>query len=264
MLPLPLKLTALALAAVVWPGASAAPASAAPGEPLATAAYGRAQVAIKPDPQRGNGVWLTYTADADAPEQVLPVELPKGASPHQQSVGLGLDATGLLTAVLHGPRGIYWTHVTRPGRLHRLAKTADGQYPAIYRGRVAYVCDGGAAICKASLRTKARSVLHREPGASPWRLYGVRIGPRDALALEAQRDGALGASRIQIKRPGKKPATVADANLDSNEAVVLRDVSPAGDHLTILRRTYAPDGDPRAAPADLVSIFTFPGAKKVI
>ncbi len=259
-----LKLTALALAAAAWSGAAAAPASAVPDEPLATASYGRAQVAIKQDPQVGDGFWLTYTADADAPEEVLAVDLPKGMNPHQQAVGLGLDATGLLTAVLQGPRGIYWTHVTRPDGLHRLARTAEGQYPSIYRGRVAYVCDGGSAVCKASLRTKARSVLHREPDSSWWRLYGVRIGPGDALALEGQRDGALGASRIQIKRHGKKPKTVADANLDSNEAVVLGDVSPAGDHLTVLRRTYPADWDPRVEPSFVVSVFTFPGAKQVV
>ncbi len=259
------KLASLALLAAAAFGAAAVPASAVPDEPLATANYGRAQVSITRGPQGGDGVRLTYSADADAPEQVLAVQLPKSMNPQQQSVGLGLDARGLLTAVLQGPRGIYWTHVTRADRLHRVKGTAAGEHPAIYRGRVAYVCEGGQAICKASLQTGARRVLHREPGASPWRLYGVRIGPRDALALEAERDGALGASRIQIKQPGKKnPKTIADANLDAGEAVHLRDVSPAGDHLTVLRRSYAPDGDPRVEPTDLVSVFTFPGAKKVV
>lgn len=252
--------TALAGVAAMTPAA----ASAAPG-PLASASYGRAQVVLQNDPSGTGRVQLAYAADADQPAAVVDAELPAGITTRSAAVGLGLDATGLLTAVIQTPKGIHWVHVTRPADgVRRIAKTSGAESPAIFKGRVAYVCQDGMAVCQASLRTPSRKVVHRETKGSSWRIQDVRIGKDDALAIAAERDGALGASRIQVKRAGAKakPKTIAEANLDGAEAVLLADVSPAGDHLNVLRRDYAPDGDPSVDPKDTVAVFTFPGGKR--
>lgn len=237
----------------------ASPATARPTA-VASASYGRAVVTLEEDRLGSDDYRLTYQADADAPEKVVDVDLPTDMVARDQRVGLGLDATGLLTAVVQSPRGLFWLHVTRPAEgLRKLAHTSDSDAPAIYKGRVAYVCKGGTAICKASLRTKSRRVLLRE-SSGQWRFNDVRIGKNDALAVAGERDGALGASRIQVARRGTKPKTIADANLDGLESVHLADLSPASDHLNVIRRSYAADGDPQGTE-DTLEVFTFPAGK---
>ena len=249
--------TALAGVAAMSPAA----ASAASG-PVASASYGRAEVVLQQDSSRAGRLQLAYAATPDAAPVVVDAELPAGIKARGAAVGLGLDATGLLTAVIESPKGIHWVHVTRPADgVRRLARTAGGASPAIFKGRVAYVCEDGVAICQASLRTASRKVVHREPKGSQWRIADVRIGKGDALAIAAERDGALGASRVQVKHSGGTPKTIAEANLDGGREVLLADVSPAGDHLNVIKRSFIEDGEPVADPKDTIAVFTFPGGK---
>lgn len=257
-------LTALAIGGASGALTTTAPAVAATPSVVASAHYGGATVDLE---ERGLGsdrYRLTYTPRAGEPTKVLGVRLPARMSVRDQRVALGLDATGLLTAVVQGPRGLYWAHVTRDSGLHRIPRTEEAEGFGLFKGRVAYVCDGGMAICKASLRTRARRVLLRAPSSAQWIYTDVRIGDRDALAVTGERDGALGASRVQVVRPGSRKArTIAEANLDGNEAVLLRDVSPAADHVNVIQRRYAPDGDPQLTK-DTLAVFTFPGGRRVV
>lgn len=249
--------TALAGVAAMTPAAAQAAQT-----PVASASYGRAAIVLQKDPSRAGRFQLAYAANADQAPAV-PIDLPRGITARTAAVGLGLDATGLLTAVIRAPKGIHWVHVTRPADgVRRLAKTSGAASPAIFKGRVAYVCEDGTAVCQASLRTTSRKVVHREPAGSSWRIQDVRIGKGDALAIAAERDGALGASRIQVKRAGGKPKTIAEANLDGGDEVLLADVSPAGDHLNVIERSYVENGEPLAAPKDTIAVFTFPAGKR--
>lgn len=245
-----------AVAACASLGLPASPAAAAT-TPLATATYGKAEVAVVKDPARPGHRQLTYASGGDGPPVVVDVALPAKL----ERIGLGLDATGLLTAVVQTPSGISWSHVTDPSEFKRVPNTKGAVGAALYRGRVAYLCQGGYAVCRASLRTKTKRVLHRETKTSPWRLDDVRIGGGDAIAISSVRDGALGASRIQVKRSGGRPRVVAEGNLDGGEEVLLGAVSPDGQHLSILRRSYFAGGEPLEEPVDTLAFFTFPGGK---
>lgn len=255
----------LLTAALVVTSALAPMSAFAAPRPAASASYGQAEVVLQKDPARAGRLQLAYRADADAPLTAVDVRLPAGIKARGAAVGLGLDATGLLTAVVKTPRGLVWAHVTRPADgVHRLARTAGAESPAIFKGRVAYVCHGGKAICKASLRTRARSVVYRERRGSSWQLQDVRIGAGDALAIGAERDGALGASRVQLLRAGGKPKTVAEANFDELQSVFVRDVSPAGDHVNVVERTYSLDSETAEEVIDRLLVFTLPGGESVL
>ncbi len=246
------RVTGTALLASIGAAACAAPGAGAAAEPLASASYGQAAVSIRENPASAGEYQLMYAPGQEKPAAVVDVQLPGDVATGAGSIGLGLDGKGLLTAVVQTPRGLAWTHVTKPTKIKRLANTAGAESPAIYRGQVAYVCRNDRAICGASLRTKARRTLYREPKGSQWVIDGVLIGPRRAIAVASVRDGALSASRVQIQRRGHRAKTVAEANLDGGKELILRDISPDGQFLAIATHDYFEAGD------DVLSLYGFP------
>jgi hypothetical protein len=264
--PFPLRCVAsgVALVGVAVLLAAAAQASAAPGDAIASAGYGKAEIWLQRKPSDHTQRELVFKASSDAAPRVLSVTVPQRnthfVSAWAENLGLGLDASGTLTVVLQSKRGLYFTHVIGTPHLHHVpGTTKDDTFPSIFRGRLAYgrqIGETRSVVRLGSLTgARVRTVWHNTDGE--WAAQDTAIGAGNTIALVTVRDGAgNGGYQAQIVRPGGTAKRLLNLGLgDTHDGgLAITGVSPSGRRLTINRQF---DG----ASTDIA--FALPSGRKI-
>jgi hypothetical protein len=211
--------------------------AAPPDNAISSASYGRSSVWLERDPAGRTKRRLVFQ-DADAPERVLAITVPKRnrhmISMWAENVALGLDGSGRLAVVLQSRRGLYWSPVARP-RLRRVpGTTGDDVFPSIFRGRLAFTHAAGkrTSVRRGTLTTSAQRTLATANDDDNAFIMDTRIGAAGAVAYVIGGDGAEAAFyHARLARPDRATLNVWPG--DSHNDGITLETDRSGRKLTV-------------------------------
>lgn len=212
--PVPLRMAIAALGVLLCLGLAGTPRNVAlanEDDALASAVYGNATLWLQRKPDDRKQAELVFRETSSSEPRVIPVTLPKLAQPLSfgQNVALGLDARGVLTAVVEGARGLYQTRVTGTPRLRQVPGTTRGDgEPGLFRGKLSYARYAGEETTIVRLVSLASG-----RGRTVWSIRAPATGPLEtavgagrAVVIVTHTEGAAeGTYRAVLARPGRRP-----------------------------------------------------------
>jgi hypothetical protein len=217
-------------------------AEAAPGDALATAAYGQAEVWWQRELGDRTRRQLLFQRNRGAAPRVLDVAS-AGSIRRHTGLALGLDLEGELAVVRESRRGLLWTRVAGAPRFRRVAGTTRGDAgPSLFRGRVAYIKAASGkrpTVRRVSLTGLGGRTIWDASDEGSFTPRQVAAGARGAVVLVTYLEGAEAASfRSHLLRDGHAPNPLTPTFRFGHEhagGMWIEPVSPSGLRVTIVR-----------------------------